>query len=144
MPAPQSASNHARWYPLYHFVVSPILTLTFFGTVWVLVRDPSWQAAWHAVLAFALAGTAFTARIMALTVQDRVIRLEETLRMTRLLPADLQAQIGKLRRRHFIALRFASDEELPDLVRRVAAGELDQQKEIKQAIRTWRPDYLRA
>lgn len=144
MPAPQSASNHTRWYPLYHFVVSPILTLTFVGTVWALARDPSWQAGLHVVLAFALLGLAFTARMMALTVQDRVIRLEETLRMTRLLPADLQAQIGKLRRRHFVALRFASDEELPDLVRRVAAGELDQQKEIKQAIRAWRPDYLRA
>lgn len=144
MPAPQSASNHARWYPLYHFVVVPILMLTFFGTVRALFREPSWQAGWEVVVAFAWMGVAFTARIMALTVQDRVIRLEETLRMTRLLPADLQAQIGKLRRRHLIALRFASDEELPDLVRRVAAGELDQQKEIKQAIRTWRPDYLRA
>jgi hypothetical protein len=81
---------------------------------------------------------------MALTVQDRLIRLEETLRLQRVLPAGMQADIAKLRRRQFVALRFASDEELPELVRRVVAGELADARSIKQAITKWRPDWFRA
>lgn len=144
MPAPQSAASHARWFPLYHFVVVPILLVTFFGAVMRLFREPSLQTGWHVVLAFALLGLALASRVMALTVQDRVIRLEQALRMARVLPADLQGAVAKLRRGQFIALRFASDEELPGLVRRVVAGELTDQKAIKQAITNWQADYFRA
>jgi hypothetical protein len=84
------------------------------------------------------------ARLMALKVQDRVIRLEERLRLARVLPADLQGSIETLRTGHLVALRFAPDDEVVELVRQVVAGKLNNQKEIKMAVRNWRPDYLRA
>jgi hypothetical protein len=72
-----------------------------------------------------------------------VIRLEERLRLSRILsPAD-QAAVESLRPAQLIALRFASDDEVPDLVRRILAGELSKANEIKKAIRVWKPDYLR-
>ena len=86
----------------------------------------------------------FLARVMALTVQDRVIRLEETLRMRALLPADLHARIGELTVKQIVALRFASDAELPDLARQVLDGKLQDQKAIKKMVRQWRADHQRA
>jgi hypothetical protein len=83
-------------------------------------------------------------RRMALTVQDRVIRLEMRLRLRDVLPAAMHADIPKLSRRHLVALRFASDAELPDLVREVVAGTLDKPKDIKMKIRDWQADFLRA
>jgi hypothetical protein len=77
-------------------------------------------------------------------VQDRVIRLEETIRMQRVLGEGMREEIGRLRPRQMVALRFASEEELPELVRRALAGELMTQKSIKQEIRVWRPDWFRA
>jgi hypothetical protein len=77
-------------------------------------------------------------------VQDRVIRLEESLRLSRLLPPELQSRIDELRVRHLVALRFASDGEVTDLVRRVLGGELTTPDAIKRSIKVWRPDHLRA
>jgi hypothetical protein len=79
-----------------------------------------------------------------LTVQDRVIRLEETLRMRAVLPADLQARIGELTVKQMVALRFAGDGELPDLTRQVLDGKIQDQKAIKKMVRQWRADHLRA
>jgi hypothetical protein len=84
------------------------------------------------------------ARAFPITVQDRVIRLEETLRMERLLPADLKPRIGELAVGQFIALRFASDAELADLVRKVLDERIADTKAIKQLVKHWRPDHLRA
>jgi hypothetical protein len=81
--------------------------------------------------------------VHALTAQDRVIRLEETLRMQRVLPADMQGEISQLKRFDFVALRFASDAELPELVKRVRAGEFAKPLDIKKAIKNWREDHLR-
>ncbi|MDH3497436.1 MAG: DUF6526 family protein [Gemmatimonadota bacterium] len=86
----------------------------------------------------------FYTRQFAITVQDRVIRLEERLRLARILPADLQPQVDRLTPGQLIGLRFAVDAEVPELVRRVAAGELSGREDVKRAIKTWRPDYLRA
>ncbi|MDX1495850.1 MAG: DUF6526 family protein, partial [Longimicrobiales bacterium] len=83
------------------------------------------------------------ARVFPLGVQDRVIRLEERLRMERLLPEELKARIEEVETEHLIGLRFASDEELADLVRRVLDGELADRKAVKAAIRSWRADYQR-
>ena len=80
---------------------------------------------------------------MALRAQDRIIRLEEHMRLNQLLPADLRARLGELSAGQLIALRFAPDDEVPDLVRRALGGELQRQGDIKRAIRNWRPDYLR-
>jgi len=96
------------------------------------------------VFALGLVALALFSRVQALTVQDRIIRLEERLRMRQLLPADLHPHIDTLTHRQLVALRFASDQELADLVRDVVAGQLATPKEIKQRVRNWRPDWLRA
>ena len=83
------------------------------------------------------------ARVFPLGVQDRVIRLEERMRFAEILPDDLKGRIGELKESQLIGLRFASDEEAPDLVRRILDGELTELEEIKKAIKTWRPDYFR-
>jgi hypothetical protein len=144
MSQSQSYANHARYFPLFHFVASPILLGNVLLTGWWLFRGPSVQAVWAFVMAIGLCALLFASRLMALRVQDRLIRLEESLRLARLLPPDLQGSIASLRARHFVALRFAPDDEVVELVRRVVAGELDDQKAIKMAVRNWRADTLRA
>ncbi len=106
--------------------------------------NPSGSALWAALMAFALIVFLFASRLMAMAVQDKVIRLEKRLRMRELLPADLQARIGELTREQFVGLRFASNGELPALVRRVLAGELKRVTDIKKAVTQWRGDDLRA
>ena len=139
----QTYENHARYYVWHHYVVQPILLLN------VLVeaaRLYKYQTPYHVflvVFAIGLVILSFTARSMALKAQTRVIRLEERLRLAKLLPATDHALIDNLTPGQLVALRFASDEEVPDLARKCAAGELTSTKEIKQSIRTWRPDYLR-
>jgi hypothetical protein len=81
---------------------------------------------------------------MALTVQDRLIRLEMRLRLRDVLPADLQPRISELTARQLVGLRFASDAELPELVRRVLTGSLGSTADIKKAVTHWQGDYLRA
>lgn len=95
-------------------------------------------------MAFAFVGTALYARLFALTVQDRVIRLEMRLRLERLLPADLKSRIPELSPDQFVSLRFAGDAELPALVREVLDKNLTDRKQIKQKIRDWQADHLRA
>jgi hypothetical protein len=96
------------------------------------------------VVALALAVGFLCARRMALSVQDRVIRLEERLRCERLLPADLKPRIGEFTVSQFVSLRFASDAELPGLARKVLEEKLNDRKSIKQLVKSWKPDYLRA
>lgn len=139
----QNLSNHTRYHPLYHFVLVPILFLYLILTVVRLVQEPSVFHAYSVVMALAFLIMAWLVRAYPLKVQDRLIRLEETLRCQRLLDEPLRSRVGELRPRHCVALRFASDEDLPRLVEKILAGELDTQKEIKQAIGTWRPDHFR-
>lgn len=141
MASEQTYSNHRRYNPWHHFVVLPILSINLAVEIQRLIKDPSAYRGWQVVLAIGLFLFSFTARGMALRAQDRVIRLEERLRLSRLI-GD-QAVIESLRPSHLIAMRFAPDEEVPELVRRIAGGELQTTEEIKKAIRTWRPDYLR-
>jgi hypothetical protein len=86
----------------------------------------------------------FSVRVMILTVQDRVIRLEMRLRLRALLPADMHSQVNALTHQQLVALRFASDAQLPELVRDVLAGTLTRQKDIKMRVKDWQADYLRA
>ncbi len=81
---------------------------------------------------------------MALKVQDRVIRLEERLRYERLVPADLKSRIDDFTINQLVSLRFASDAELPTLARKVLDDKINDRKTIKQMIKVWKPDYLRA
>ncbi len=145
MAAPvQNYKNHARRFPLYHFIAVPILLLNLLNEIRHLWLTPNGTTVWAVIVAFGLLALALAARVMALTVQDRVIRLEMQLRLARVLPPDLQGRIAELRRGQFVALRFASDEELPGLVREVLDGRLQSAKDIKMTIRNWQADWLRA
>jgi len=143
--AEQNFQNHTKFTPAFHFFVVPVFVINF---VWSIFR---WKAsefslggAESVVMAFALVVFMFVARIMALTVQNRVVRLEERLRYERLLPADLQPRIGEFTLDQLVSLRFASDAELPALARKVLAEKLIGRKAIKRLVKVWKPDYLRA
>lgn len=145
--AEQSFRNHSRFVPLFHFVVGPILLINFLWACYRLFQGLPYQPLFDRLLdmlvALALIGVFFFARIFALTAQDRVIRLEERLRLERLLPDDLRPRIPELTRGQLIALRFAHDEELPALTRQVLDQRIRDPKEIKRQIRQWRADHLR-
>lgn len=142
--AVQSYRKHARWLPLFHFFVMPVLLTNVVLAVWGLIQAPGGWTLWSVVFAIGLLGLGFLSRIQALTVQDRVIRLEMRLRLRQLLPPDLQPRINDLTHRQLVALRFASDEELADLVREVLAGKLASSQEIKMRVKNWQADWLRA
>ncbi|MFL6196128.1 MAG: DUF6526 family protein [Thermoanaerobaculia bacterium] len=143
----QGFANHSKYVPGYHFVASGILLVNLAWSIYRLVRPlpgvPVFDRLLAVAVAVALGLLLWYLRIFPLKAQDRVIRLEETLRMERLLPADLRPRIGELRPGQFVALRFASDEELPELTRAVLDGGLRDQKAIKQRIRNWRADHFR-
>lgn len=140
----QTFASHRRWHPLFHFFIFPVLAANAVFQFSVFLRHNfSWPGLWNVVVAIALAGTAYIARINALRVQDRLIRLEEQVRLRQLLPSELQPRIPELRTRHLVALRFASDEELADLVRAILNGEVRKPADIKRRVRNWRGDYLR-
>lgn len=139
----QSYSNHTRWHTPFHFVLTPILLIHFIWSLVRLVKDPGWVTAEALLLSIGLLLLMFLVRINPLRAQDRLILLEERLRYQRILPADLASQAAKLPPRFIIALRFASDEELPGLVRESLAGKFVKGDEIKRAIESWRPDAFR-
>jgi len=141
--AVQNYKNHTRFFPPFHFVAAPILTLYFANELRHALATPNRTTVFAAVVAFGILMATFSSRLMALKAQDRVIRLEMHMRMRELLPADLVARIGEVKPEHLVALRFAGDGELGDLVREVLAGKLTTQKAIKLQIRDWRGDYLR-
>jgi hypothetical protein len=143
MAQEQSFASHSRYYPWHHFVVQPILLGNLVVEIMRLEKYPTRYHVWLVVFAIGLIIFSFTSRSMSLRAQDRVIRLEETLRLSRLLPASDHGVIAGLRPGQLVALRFAPDEEVPELVRRIAAGELTTGKEIKAAIANWKADHLR-
>jgi len=141
----QNFANHGRLVPLFHFFVLPVLFLNFVTQVYLGIKFEFAPARIISILvAAALFLGALYARMFALAVQDRVIRLEERLRYERMLPADLQARCGELTINQIVALRFACDAELPTLARKVLDEKLTERKAIKQLIKTWKPDYQRA
>jgi hypothetical protein len=139
----QSYASHRRYIPQFHFFVLPVLIANVAVTVIEFVRNPRFLTAWIAIVAIALGIGIWTARAMALRAQDRIIRLEERVRLGQLLPPDLRSRIGELHASQLIAIRFAPDEEVPDLVRRTLDGELKTRADIKRAIQNWRADHLR-
>ena len=143
MAEQQSYASHRRYIPEFHFFVLPVLLANIVVTVIEFVRHPRFITAWIAVVAIALGIGIWTARAMALRAQDRIIRLEERVRLAQLLPPDLRSRIGELQTSQLIAIRFAPDEELPELVRRALEGELKTRADIKRAIQNWRADHLR-
>jgi hypothetical protein len=140
----QNYKNHVRWVPLFHFFVLPVLIANFVSSVIGVVRNVSAGTVIASLTALALFLAAILGRVFALRVQDRVIRLEMRMRMQQLLPADLKPRILEFQPGQLVALRFASDAELPQLARKVLDGSLTGQKAIKMAVGDWQGDYLRA
>jgi Family of unknown function (DUF6526) len=141
----QNFANHTRLVPPFHFFILPVLLLNLGWQIYELIHTWfSFSAVVSVLVAAALLLLALFARMFALTVQDRVIRLEMRLRMENLLPADLRPRIEEFSRGQLIALRFAGDAELPELARRVLTDKLENKKAIKQMIKNWKPDFLRA
>ncbi|MFL5477706.1 MAG: DUF6526 family protein [Gemmatimonadaceae bacterium] len=139
----QTYGTHRRYLPAFHFFALPVLLANSILKLWDFARHPATITAWAALVAIAIAVGLFTARTMALRAQDRIIRFEERTRLDRLLPPSLRERAASLSTSQLIALRFAPDNELPDLAKRVIDGELHSRADIKRAIRGWRPDDLR-
>jgi hypothetical protein len=139
---PQNFSNHSRLDPPFHFFVLPVFALTVIITIVHLVVHPQLHSAWVVIFALAATVVAVKIRTYALKLQDRIIRLEERLRLAILLDKPLRARIGEFSESQLVALRFASDAELPALAGRTLSEKLSN-KDIKKAIRQWKPDYWR-
>ena len=139
---PQTFANHMRFDPLFHFFVLPVFFLLAIAGLVHFIWRPGLHSGLMFVVAVALAVAVSKIRFYALRVQDRVIRLEEQLRLTALLPEPLRSRIPELTEGQLIALRFASDAEVPKLTER-ALNEKLSRADIKKAIQTWRPDYWR-
>ncbi len=139
----QTFSTHRRFIPAFHFFALPVLLINVFVVAYELWRDPRLINGWALLVAIALAIGISWSRFMPLRAQDRIIRLEERTRLERLLPGDLRGRVGELTERQLIAIRFAPDNEVPDITRRALSGELKSPGDIKRAIKDWRADYFR-
>jgi hypothetical protein len=139
---PQRLEKHARTDPKFHYFVFPVSILNLIYAVYLLIQTPGFMTGWTVLMAIVLVVLVFTVRVYPLRVQDRVIRLEERLRMQSILPDPLKPNISRLTEAQIIALRFASDAELAGLVEAAVSENLSQ-KEIKKRIKSWRPDYFR-
>jgi hypothetical protein len=139
---PQTLANHAKLDPLYHFVIAPVFILAAIGGTIHFLWRPSFHTGSFFVISVAAAIAVTKIRTYALKLQDRVIRLEERLRLNALCSEPLRSRVGELTEGQLIALRFASDGEVPKLAER-AINEKLSRADIKKAIQTWRPDYWR-
>lgn len=140
----QNFQNHARLVPPFHFFVLPVLLINLIYSLVRLKDGISFFSVWTAVLALALLMLALLQRVFTLTVQDRLIRLEMQIRLERLLSPELRPRIGEFTLEQLVGLRFAGDDELPVLAVQVLDERLTNRKAIKQRVKNWRPDFLRA
>ncbi len=145
----QSYQNHRKFVPLYHFVTLTVLLVNLGWSIYRLAAGypfemPLFDRILGVLVALALISIFFFARIFALTVQNRVIRQEMRLRLADILPADLRLRIPELTPGQLVALRFASDEELSELTRKVLDERIRSGNAIKRMIRRWQADHLRA
>ena len=141
--AEQNFANHTKWVPLFHYIGAPLAIGLFVWNIKQVINAPSVATTVGLLTALMLVILLAMVRQFPLKVQDRLIRLEEQLRLARLLPADLQSRIGEFSVDQLVAMRFASDAELPELARRVLNEKLTSRKAVKSAIKQWRPDRFR-
>jgi len=144
MSQTQNFENHTQLVPAFHFVILPIFLLNLVWSITRVIHNLSLGTVVSLLVSIALLLLAFTARIFALTVQDRVIRLEMRLRMQQVLPPELRSRIGEFTVGQLISLRFASDRELPALAQKVLDEKIEDRKTIKKMIHEWQTDGLRA
>jgi Family of unknown function (DUF6526) len=140
----QSFENHTKLVPPFHFFVLPVLAFNVVWSIYRLVHSFNAEAVVSLVVALALVTLALFGRLFALSVQDRVIRLEMRLRMMQLLPQELRPRIPEFNVDQLVSLRFAGDAELPGLCRKVLDEKLTDRKTIKKLIQNWQADNLRA
>jgi hypothetical protein len=140
---PQTYANHTRLIPIFHYVTFPILAANFFRALWHLYQQPGVDSVFGVLMGFAFIIMFFAGRVFALKAQDRVIRLEMRLRMKDVLPASMHPRIKDFTPAQLVALRFASDAELPALAEKVLADNMQDRKAIKLMIKDWQGDYLR-
>ncbi len=139
---PQNLKNHSRFDPAFHFFLAPILFANLIIAIIFLIHHPRFPTAWMVVLSVAAIVLLFKVRLYALKVQDRIIRLEERLRLQALAPAEWHSQIYRLTEDQMIGLRFAADEEAVELAKQALEHHLDR-KQIKERIKEWRADTWR-
>jgi hypothetical protein len=144
MSESQNFDNHVKLVPAFHIFVLGIFTINLGWSLYRVAHMFSAESVISLLLAIAFILLAFYSRIFALTVQDRVIRLEMRHRMAHILPPDLQPRILEFTVSQLVALRFASDAELPTLAKKVLDEKLNDRKAIKKLIQNWQPDLLRA
>lgn len=141
--AEQSYANHVRRLPRLYVAGCLALVAWLLWALWVAFRTPTLAAFVELLAVFAVAVFAYYVRINSLIVQTRLVRLEERLRLERLLPEDLRARLPELSGDQLVATRFASDGEVAELVRQVLDEGLVRRDEIKRRIREWRADWQR-
>ena len=137
---PLSYKTHRAYDPLYHFFVIPVLGINVLLAAYFVYRRPVLLNVWALIFAIALVALCWRVRYFPLRIQDRLIRLEETLRLQRVLPDELRSKIDEISTRELIALRFCADEELPEHVRAIYAGDYRGGENVKSRIKSWRPD----
>lgn len=141
-PEIQDLKHHARFDPIFHYFLTWVSLASIIIAIVYAVQHPGFYSAWIAVVAVAGFFALFRLRSYPLKVQDRVIRLEERLRLQALAPAEWHPQIYRLSEDQLVALRFASDEEVVELAQQALAQNLNR-KQIKERIQSWRPDHWR-
>lgn len=144
MPADQNFQNHTKLVPAFHLFALPVLMANVIWMIVIFIRHLSFFNGFEVLFALAVLLAVLNARLFALTVQDRVIRLEMRLRMMEVLPVDLRGRIPEFTAGQLIALRFAGDAELPELARKTLDDKISDKKAIKKMVRNWQPDHLRA
>jgi Na+/melibiose symporter-like transporter len=143
MTPTQNYANHTRVHALFHYFLAPGSLLLIVLAIINLVRHSSQLDAWIVMLGTILFFVAvFLLRSYPLKVQDRVIRLEERLRLQELLPDALVRRVSELTEAQLIALRFASDSEVPALVEKALVANMPA-REMKKQIVHWRADSFR-
>ncbi|HTW78594.1 MAG TPA: DUF6526 family protein [Terracidiphilus sp.] len=140
--APQDLKNHARFDPPFHFFLTFVSLGTVIVSVVYVVHHLCFYSAWLVLVSVAALIALFKLRSYPLKVQDRVIRLEERLRLQALAPAEWHAQIYRLSEDQLIGLRFAADDEVVELAKQALEHNLNR-KQIKERIRNWRADHWR-
>ncbi len=140
--APQNLKNHARLDPPFHMVFFTVLIVNLVVTVSFCIRHYSLMSAWLVILSIAIFIPVFKLRLYPLKVQDRVIRLEERIRLQALAPEEWHTQIYRLTEDQLIGLRFASDDEVVELAKQALEHNLNR-KQIKERIKNWRADEWR-
>ena len=142
MAETQSFKSHTMWDPPFHFFLGPVGFVLLMLSIIEVWKNPSWMTGVHVLVVVWIIVLVFKTRLYALKVQDRVIRLEERLRLAAVLPPTLQPRISELSVDQLIGLRFASDAELAGLVEKTLGGNWSR-KQIKEAITNWKPDNWR-